>query len=153
MKHVEYTYTRGMDESEVEERLRETGTGVLALSRGGEAYAVPLAHYYDGTALYFRLGYTEGSKKREFVEATDTACYLLYDAEPTDEARELDSWSVVVTGGLTELSGDERAAFDTAEINRRFAPIRVFDETVDEIEIAIVRLEIDGLTGRITLAG
>lgn len=152
MKHVEYTYTRGMDESEVDERLRETGTGVLALSRDGEAYAVPLAHYYDGTALYFRLGHTEGSKKHEFIEATDTACYLLYDAEPTDEPREIDSWSIMATGDLVELPEDERSEFDTAEINRRFAPIRVFDEAIDEIEIVVVKLEIDALTGRITLS-
>lgn len=153
MEHIEYAYTRGMNESEVEERLRDTGTGVLALARDNESYAIPLAHYYDGTALYFRLGYTEGSKKHEFVETTDTASYILYEAEPTDDPRELDSWSIMVTGDLIELSEDERTEFDTAEINRRFAPIRIFDESIDEIEITIIKLEPESVTGRITLEG
>lgn len=151
MEHVEFTYTRGMDESEVEERLREAESGVLALAKDGESYAIPLVHYYDDGALYFRLGYTEGSRKHAFVEATETATYLLYGATTTDETRALDSWSVVATGRLVELAGEERDAFDTAEINRRFAPIRVFDEDIDEIEIAIVRLDVERLTGRRTL--
>ncbi|MFB6092177.1 MAG: pyridoxamine 5'-phosphate oxidase family protein, partial [Haloquadratum sp.] len=86
MQHIDYAYTFGMDDAALEERLETTHTGVLSLSDGSDSYAIPLAHYYDGTALYFRLGLTEHSKKRRFLEAT------------------------------------ERDRFDTAEINRRFAP-------------------------------
>ena len=152
MKHVEYAYTIGMDDSEIRQRLRTTETGVLALSGDGEAYAIPLAHYYDEGRLYFRLGMTEGSKKREFRETTETACYTLYGAEPTDDPRGLDSWSILITGRLVELPETEHERFDTAEINRHFSPIRVFDEAIDDIEIAIVELEIERMAGRRTTA-
>lgn len=150
MEHIEYAYTRGMEESEVEERLQTAKTGVLALSSDGDAYAIPLAHYYDGEGLYFRLGITEGDAKKEYWETTETACYVVYDAEPTDDPRGLESWSIIITGQLTELPEAEHKRFDTAEINRDFSPIRVFDENIAEIEITIVELEIDAITGRTT---
>jgi len=37
MEHVEYAYTSGMDDSEIEERLQTAETGVLALSGDGDA--------------------------------------------------------------------------------------------------------------------
>ncbi|MGQ4555427.1 pyridoxamine 5'-phosphate oxidase family protein [Halobellus sp. GM3] len=150
MKHVDYAYTLGMDDDDVEERLRGVETGVLALARDGESYAIPLAHYYDGESLYFRLGVTEGSRKREFLRSTGTATYVLYEAEATSDPQEIDTWSVLVTGRLVELPASERDRFDTAEINSRFSPIRVFDEAIDEIEIVIYELEIDSVTGRKT---
>jgi hypothetical protein len=150
MDHVEYAYTSGMDESEIEERLQTAETGVLALSGDGDAYAMPLAHYYDGEGLYFRLGVTEGSTKRAFWEATETACYVLYGAEPTDDPRGLDSWSIIITGPLVELPEPDHERFDTAAVNRHFSPIRVFDEAIDEIELMIVELDIETITGRHT---
>lgn len=150
MDHAEYAYTHGMDDGETAERLRTTETGVLSLARDGDAYALPLAHYYDGERLYFRLGLEEGSTMRAFWDTTETACYVVYGAESTDEPKEIDSWSVVVTGRLTELSGAEREQFDTAEINRHFTPIRVFDEAIEDIEIVVAELEIDTITGRTT---
>lgn len=152
MEHIEYAYTRGMDKTEVDERLQTVKTGILALARDGEAYAIPLAHYYDGERLYFRLGMTEGDTKREFWESTETACYVVYDAEPTDDPRGLESWSILITGQLTELPETEQEQFDTAEINRIFTPIRVFDQDIEAIEIDIVELEIDTVTGRLTPA-
>lgn len=150
MDHIDFTYTHGMEDSAVAERLAETETGVLALSNTDDAYAVPLAHYYDGDGLYFRLGSTEGSRKHAFIESTETAAYLLYDTEVSDAPRELDSWSIVITGPLHTLSEERHAEFDTAEINRRFSPIRVFDENIDDIEINIIELEIETITGRTT---
>lgn len=150
MKHIEYAYTRGMDETELEDKLQTTDTGVLALADDSDAYAIPLAHYYDGDEIYFRLGITEGDKKRELWETTETACYVIYDAEPTDDPRGLDSWSILVTGHLVELPESEYDRFDTAEINRHFSPIRVFDEAIEDIEIVIAKLEADTITGRIT---
>ena len=150
MEHIEYAYTRGMDDDEIEERLRTSETGVLSLSKESDAYAIPLAHYYDGEGLYFRLGVTDGSRKQEFLETTEMVCYVLYGAEPTDEPQEIDSWSIIVTGQFVELPGAEYERFDTAEINRCFTPIRVFDEAIEDIEIVIVELDIETITGRIT---
>jgi nitroimidazol reductase NimA-like FMN-containing flavoprotein (pyridoxamine 5'-phosphate oxidase superfamily) len=150
MEHIEYAYTQGMDDDEIKERLHTSEAGVLSLSKESDAYAIPLAHYYDDKSLYFRLGVTDGGRKREFLETTETACYVLYGAEPTDESQGLDSWSIIVTGQLAEIPETEYERFNTAEINRHFSPIRVFDEAIEEIEISIVELDIDTITGRTT---
>lgn len=150
MEHVEYAYTHGMDDAEVAERLRTAETGVLSLSNDGDAYAVPLAHVYDDGKLYFRVGGTDDSRKQTFLETTETACYVLYGTEPTEDPNELESWSVIVTGQLSELPESEHGRFDTAAINREFTPIRVFDEGIDELDISILELEIDTVTGRST---
>lgn len=139
-----------MDGSEVDARLRDTRTGVLALANDGVAYAIPLNHYYEDGRLYFRIGYTDDSQKRDFIEATDTATYILHGTEPTDDPREFDSWTIVITGTIRDLTDEEKRTFDTAEINRDFAPIRVFDEDIDEMEITVVELVADTITGRIT---
>lgn len=150
MEHVDFAYTTAMDQDDVERRLEEARTGVLALAREGDAYAIPLGHYYDGTGLYLRLGSTDESEKSSFIQSTGTACYVLYGTEETEAPREIDSWSVVVRGTLAELPPERRAEFDTAAINRRFAPIRVFDEPIDEMEIDIYELDVDVVTGRAT---
>ena len=150
MDHVEYAYTFGMNDAEVDELLCTSQTGVLALSKDSEAYAIPLAHVYDGEKLYFRLGSTEESKKMEFLETTETACYVLYDTEPTADPNELESWSTLVTGRLNAIPESEHHRFDITAINRDFTPIRVFDEAIEEIEITIVELEIEAIIGRST---
>jgi len=151
MEHVEFAYTSGMDDAAVEERLSSADTGVLALARDDDAYAVPLAHYYEDGHLYFRIGTVAGSEKGSWLDDTATATYVLHGTESTDEAAELDSWSVVARGPLRELTGDERARFDTAEINRHFSPIRVFDEAIEDVEITLYELRIESLTGRKTV--
>lgn len=150
MDHVEYAYTHGMDDAKANERLRTSQSGVLSLSKNSDAYAVPLAHFYDGEKLYFRLGSTEDSKKLEFLKTTETACYVVYGTEPTEDPNEIESWSVIVTGQLTEVPQREHDRFDTATINRDFTPIRVFDEAIEDIEITIVELGVDTITGRTT---
>lgn len=150
MEHIEYAYTHGMDESEITERLQSTGTGVLSLADEGDAYGIPLAHYYDGDDLYFRLGMTADSHKRELVERGGTVSYVVYGTAETDEARELDSWSIVLTGTLTRIPESEHDRFDTAEINRQFSPIRVFDEAIEDVDIVILRLDAESVTGRQT---
>jgi nitroimidazol reductase NimA-like FMN-containing flavoprotein (pyridoxamine 5'-phosphate oxidase superfamily) len=150
MHHVEFSYTAGMDEAEVASFLERTETGVLSLADGGDAYAVPVAHYYDGDSLYFRLGRTPDSRKWAAIEATDTASYVLYGAEETAAARDLESWSVLVTGSLRELSAEEAERFDEATINEHFPAIRVFDEGIEDVEVVILELAIESAIGRKT---
>lgn len=151
MEHIRYAHTRGLTEAEVDDRLQTTQTGVLALAGGTEAYAIPLAHYYDGDRLFLRLGRTPDSRKAEFLESTEIATYLIYGTEPTDDAEGLDSWSIVLTGSLEEIPETQYDQFDTAEINQQFAPIRVFGEGIEEMEIVIYEFKIQSSTGRATL--
>ncbi|MFC7135489.1 pyridoxamine 5'-phosphate oxidase family protein [Halobaculum litoreum] len=83
--------------------LREHGTGVLSLARGGEAYAVPVSFGFDGERCYFVfIGYHEPSTKTTFAESTERATLTMYDADGRDD------WhSVSVRGPLTRLGEDD----------------------------------------------
>lgn len=144
---VEFAYTEGMTEAEVEERLAETPDGVLALADDGDAYAIPVFHHYDDGSLYFRLGVTPNSEKKAYIEATERASYVVYAAEPTADPEEQTGWSVIARGSISEVPADD-PAYEAVEINERYAPIRVFDEALDEIEVALYELRIEELTGR-----
>jgi nitroimidazol reductase NimA-like FMN-containing flavoprotein (pyridoxamine 5'-phosphate oxidase superfamily) len=150
MDHIEYAYTSGMDEETVESRLREAATGVLGLATDEEAYALPMAHHYDDGVLYFRWGVREESMKMEYLEGTQQATYVVYDVEPTGDARGLASWSILARGPIRPLPQAETAPFDTATLNEAFAPIRVFDESIQEVDIRVVELRVESLTGRET---
>ncbi|MFB6104994.1 MAG: pyridoxamine 5'-phosphate oxidase family protein [Halobacteriaceae archaeon] len=151
MDHVEYAYTEGLDDRRIEDRLTDSATGVLALADAGEAYAIPLAHFYDGDSLYFRVGMTVDSRKQAFLESTTRATYVVYGTSPTEDPQGIDSWSILVSGPITSVPVEEHDRFDTAAINQRFAPIRMFDEAIEDIEIAILALDIESMTGRRTL--
>lgn len=144
MEDIEYVYTSGMTEPEVDDRLRENGAGVLSLARDGTAYAVPVSYYYDGESIFFRLGDDDHSRKLEFAGATDEACFVVYGVDEPDE-----SWSVVVTGTLREVPDDD-VTYDAAEINERFTSVRVFDEAVDELDLVLFELRIAEIAGRRT---
>ncbi|QDX41829.1 pyridoxamine 5'-phosphate oxidase family protein [Salarchaeum sp. JOR-1] len=143
-----YTYTTGLSRDEIEERLAERTHGTLSLCRDGAAYGVPLNHRYEDGALYFRFANTPDSTKKRFLETTERASYVVYDATPTAEARELDSWSVHATGPVTEVEADP----DPAGVNDAFAPFRLFDEPLEDVSVALVRLDCETLTGRETPA-
>jgi len=149
MDNVAFAYTAGMDEETVERRLREREHGTLSLARDGEAYAVPLAHHYEDGKLYFRLANTPDATKKRFLETTEDATYVVYEATETDDPHGLDSWSVLARGPLTVLDDD---ALSDAEINDWFAPYRVFDEELSDVSVDIVRMDPESLTGRETSA-
>ncbi|QIB74395.1 pyridoxamine 5'-phosphate oxidase family protein [Halogeometricum borinquense] len=144
MDHIEFVYTLGMTDEEIEKRLQTETAGVLSLADEGRAYGVPVSHHYDGESLFFRLGDDDHSKKLEFVETTKEACFVLFGVDGDD------SWSILVAGTLSELSGDERKEFDAATINDWFGSFRVFDEAIDEIELTLFEMEISSVTGRKT---
>ncbi|ELZ28429.1 flavin-nucleotide-binding protein [Halogeometricum pallidum JCM 14848] len=145
MDHIEYVYTFGMTDDEVDERLRSESAGVLSLADDGVAYGVPVSYSYDGDSLLFRLSDDDDSKKLDFAEATAEASFALFGVDGPDA-----SWSVVAAGPLRRLSGDEREAYDAAEINERFGPLRVFDEDVDDIDLTLYEMEMTSLVGRYT---
>lgn len=149
MEHIEYTYTVGMDDGEVRSALENSGVGVLSLADGGRAYGIPVHHHFDGESLYLRLIDDEHSEKMAFLEATEEASYLVYGLGEGGE----ESWSVVATGALRRLTGEERAALDDAAINEAFDAMRIFGESVADIEVAIYEFEADSITGRRTPGG
>lgn len=98
--------TEELDQGSIDRLLRTHGTGVLSLTNGADAYAVPQSFGYDGDTLYFQLATDADSRKLAFIEATETASFAVYTTDP--------SRSVVVDGPLESVSADERAAAATA---------------------------------------
>ncbi len=147
MDRVEFVYTLGMSEAEVETHLERVETGVLSLASDDDAYAIPVAHHYEDGSLYVRLSTDGSSTKLSYLEETETACLTLYDVDASG-----DSWSVVVTGPLRQLGDSEREAFDAAAVNESFLELRVFDEDIEAIDLEIYELEIETIAGRKTEA-
>lgn len=143
MEHIEFVYTAGMDDDEVDAYLADHRFGFLSLADGGKAYGVPVAYHHEDDSLLLRLGEHEGSKKLAYIETTETACFGVFGANPVAE-----SWSILITGGIEPLPPAEAEALDEAVLNRLFIPLRIFDEELDEIETGLYRLSIDEITGR-----
>jgi len=141
MEQVQYVYTTGMDEAELERRLREGEHGVVALAEDSEAYGVVLSYHYDGERLLLRVSDDGDSRKTEFLEATDTATLVCHEAT-TD-----DSWSIYVRGPLAPWEGEA----DEATLNHWFPPFRLFDEAVADVAFTVYELGMDSVVGRRTV--
>ena len=138
MRHIEYTYTEGMGDEELAERLRAREMGVLSLVDGDDAFGFPVAHHYDGERLYLRLCERPGRGKSDVVDATDRASFVVTGGETSEEA-----WSVVVRGSLTPVDDVTDEA-----LNEWFAPLRLFDEPVEDVVPVVYRMEIRDVGGR-----
>ncbi|MFC5279480.1 pyridoxamine 5'-phosphate oxidase family protein [Halorubrum rubrum] len=142
MDHVEYVYTGGMTESDVDDHLRAGEHGVLGLANGNDAYAIPLSYHYDGDRLLLRVSaHDDDGEKGRFLETTDRATFVCYDASTSE------SWSIHVRGPIREWEGDA----DEATLNDWFQPFRLFDETVENVEFALYELRMETVVGRETI--
>jgi hypothetical protein len=133
-----------MDAEAVAAFLNEHQTGLLSLARDDDAYGIPVAYNYrrDDERLYFRFGFAPGSRKREFADATEQASFCVYD--------EVDGrWtSVVASGRLVELAANDLESRIVENVEQLRIPFyKVFDRPTEEMEFAIVALEIDDLHG------
>lgn len=142
MEHVEYVYTSGMPESEIDDRLRSGEHGVLGLAKDNDAYAIPLSYHYDGDRFLLRVSeHDDNSEKGRFLETTETATFVCYEAS-TDE-----SWSIHVRGSIQRWKGD----VDETTLNEWFQPFRLFDESVGNVEFSLYNLQIESVVGRKTV--
>lgn len=153
MDESAYAYTVGMESAEVERRLREAATGVLSLAEDGDAYAIPVAHHFDGERLLLRLADDGQSRKVAMADATETACYVVYGfgegvaAESDQLGWTEGSWSVLVEGPIRRL---DEGSLDEAALNQVFPPLRVFDEAPEAVELHLYELVAKSATGRHT---
>lgn len=142
MDNVEYVYTSGMDESDIDDYLRAGEHGVLGLANDNDAYAIPLSYHYDGERFLLRVSeHDDDAEKVLFLDTTETATFVCYGAS-TDE-----SWSILVRGPIQRW--DE--GVDEATINEWFQPFRLFDERVENIELSIYELRMETVIGRQTV--
>lgn len=142
MDHVEYVYTTGMTESDVDKRLRTGEHGVLGLADDSEAYATPLSYHYDGSRLLLRVSeHDEESEKDRFLKSTETATFVCYEAS-TDA-----SWSIHIRGPVKKLEAD----IDDRTLNEWFQPFRLFDEATESVSFSLYVMGMETVIGRATV--
>ena len=133
-----------MDAREVNTFLGDEGTGVLALAKDDESYAIPVSYGYDredGT-FYLRLAFHDESRKREYIGPSRTVSLVV--SEETDEG-----WRSVIARGRIRETGE--AAIDSnivKAIRRINIPFfTVFDRPARELDFELFRLAPEDLTG------
>lgn len=142
MDHVEYVYTSGMSESDIDGHLRAGEHGVLGLADHDDAYAVPLSYHYDGERLLLRVSeHDHDSEKGQFLETTNTATFVCYEASTNE------SWSIHVRGPLQKWETD----VEEASLNDWFQPFRLFDEAVESVNFSLYELKMETVIGRKTV--
>ncbi|WP_245902772.1 pyridoxamine 5'-phosphate oxidase family protein [Salinigranum rubrum] len=133
-----------MDDREVNAFLGNEGTGVLALARDDESYAIPVSYGYDreeGT-FYLRLAFHADSRKREYIGPSRPAT-LVVNRE-TEEG-----WRSVVARGRLRETGEAAIDSSVVEAIRRvnIPFFTVFDRPARELDFELFRLAPDELTG------
>jgi hypothetical protein len=93
-----------MDESGIDDVLREAGIGVLSMSADGVPYGVPMSFGYDGEdTLYFVfLGASAELRKETYASQSSVASFTTFDVDPDGSWR-----SVIVAGPLERITIDE----------------------------------------------
>jgi len=135
---------REMDAIEIAEFLDSQHTGVLSLADGDDAYSIPVSFDYDEdeAAVYFRFGYAADSQKRRYLDAVDTASFVVYDR--TDEGWQ----SVVMEGPLARASESSLDSSIVEAVDGLDIPyFRVHHRPSGDMDFNIVRLDATKLTG------
>lgn len=128
--------------TQMDERLRSTGTGVLALTNGTETYAVPESFGYDGECVYFQFVHHDDSRKMAFLETTDVATHVVYTTRPAA--------SVVIRGPVERVPSEERERAAAAMAENGEVPTLNVDPSrdTDELSFEFYRLVPEEITGR-----
>jgi len=144
-----------LDDAAIESFLESQSVGALSLAKGSESYAVPVAFTFDpgDQDFYFRLGYAPESRKREFIDATARATFVVADRTEA-------GWKSVIARGepehrstVEDLDTHRPAdgSVSPAERELEIPFFHVFD-TPAEMVFALVRLPADELTGVVEAA-
>ncbi len=142
-----------LDTAEIDTFLADQSTGTLSLANDNDAYGVPVAFSFDEESrnVYFRLGYGPDSRKRHFIDATETATFMVADETPA-------GWKSVIAQGEVEHLSSVESLNDThphgsadpsasqAARNLEIPYYQVFEEPSD-MTFCLVRLRTDEITG------
>ena len=136
-------------EMTAEETARFLGrqeTGVLALARTDEPYAIPISYGFDVDAqeFYMRLVSTPESEKRRFLGSEPQARLVVYE-EDEDTYR-----SVVAVGPLTRIDPSELTTEDIQQYGAAKRPLfEIWPQQKGDLDIDLYRLEPVTLSGRL----
>jgi hypothetical protein len=133
-----------MDPREVNTFLGIEGTGVLALAKNDESYAIPVSYGFDREeeTFYLRLAFHPESQKRDFIGPSRTVS-LVVSAEGDD------GWRSVVARGRLRETGEAAIDSSVVEAIRRInIPFfTVFDRPARDLDFELFRLAPTELSG------
>ena len=121
-------------------------TGVLALARTDEPYAIPISYGFDADAreFYMRLVSTPESEKRRFLGSEPRARLVVYE-EDDDTYR-----SVVAIGTLTRVDPSELTTEDIRQYGAAKRPLfEIWPEQKGDLDIDLYRLDPGTVSGRL----
>jgi len=132
----------GMTDAEIDDFLREQGTGILALADENRAYAVPISFGYEtGRAVFAYWQFGTDSDKIAYTETTERACLAVYEIKSQFDWR-----SVLAFGSLRELTPKEWTEVGELMDDNAWSPDL---SSVGKRRLSIVgyELEIEEVTG------
>mgnify|MGYP000633952900 CR=1 FL=1 len=127
---------------ELDAVLGRNETGVLALARGGDPFAIPISYGYNGVEkrFYFQLVTSDDSEKQHFLGATTPARLVV------SEHRGGTYISVIADGTLQKVFRDELSVEEIYQYGGSKRPL--LEAWSEGEDIDLYELDPDTLTGR-----
>ena len=135
-----------MTAEETDAFLGRHETGVLALARTDEPYAIPVSFGYDADVrqFYMRLVSTPESEKRRFLGSEPEARLVVYEEE--DDVYQ----SVVAIGPLDRIDPSELTTEDIQQYGAAKRPLfEIWPQQKGDLDIDLYRLRPETLSGRV----
>lgn len=123
-------------------------TGVLALARTDEPYAIPISYGYDpgDRQFYMRLVSTPESEKRRFLGSEPQARLVVYEEED-DSYR-----SVVAIGTLNRIDPSDLTTEDIQQYGAAKRPLfEIWPQQKGDLDIDLYRFDPETLSGRLVV--
>lgn len=120
-----------MNQTEVQDFLKDSRCGVLSLIDGDKPYSIPVEHYFDGKSLYFLTSEKEGQRKINCIKNNTNACYIIYDSrreKPEIVKKGIHCRSVLIEGPIS-IAGTKE--IDTNEMEK--VKVRILKLDVNEM--------------------
>lgn len=134
-----------MTASAIDTLLERHETGVLALARAGDPYAVPISYGFepDDRVFFFRLVSTPESDKRRFLTTSPRCRLVVYEEEPPIYR------SVLAGGRLEVVERDDLTSERIAQYGRAKRPLfEIWAEPTADLEVQLFRLAPADISGR-----
>jgi nitroimidazol reductase NimA-like FMN-containing flavoprotein (pyridoxamine 5'-phosphate oxidase superfamily) len=134
-----------MTGAETDALLERRETGVLALARTDEPYAIPISYGYDPDVRRFcmRLVSAPDSEKRRFLSDAPEVRFVVYEEEGTTYR------SAIANGRLERLPRSELTPEHVEQYGSAKRPLfEMWEETKGDLDIQLYVLDPDELSGR-----
>jgi len=134
-----------MTGAETDALLERRETGVLALARADEPYAIPISYGYDAEARRFcmRLVSTPESEKHRFLSDTPEVRFVVYEEDGTTYR------SAIANGRLERLPRSELTPKHVEQYGSAKRPLfEMWEEAKGDLDIQLYVLDPDELNGR-----